>query len=749
MSERPFFSHPLIRSELLEKRAYQESIAKECLRANTLVCLPTGLGKSVIAAFVAAERLLKYPNKKVVVLAPTRPLVLQHFNFFKKVLKVEAEGFAAVTGQIPPEKRVSLWSKKIVFSTPQVFMNDLIAGRVDAGSVSLIVFDEAHRAVGEYAYTFIADRYSEEKDSLILGLTASPGTNLEEIRRICKNLWIKRVEARSPSSPDVKPYVKGVKVEWIKVPLPSIFYEIGDRLKAFVKEGVKRASSAGLLPPNPAIKVKDVLKAIEKARAQGGADTRVKEAVVSLYGLIHGLKALELLETQELSSLNQYMEGLFKRAERKGTASLRAFLEHPKVKEAAGLLKRAMESNVEHPKVDKLVKTVERELEGGARRIMVFTNYRSTASKLVKALNERLPGTVSAVRLVGQFKKDGDTGLTQREQVAILDDFKGGKHNVLVATQIGEEGLDIVECDEVIFYDSVPSAIRYIQRRGRTGRKTPGKVIVLMASGTKDEGYYWIAKRREKSMGEALAKLSRRLGGDSGQAKMDDFFKSLKEEKGGVKVLVDAREANSKVVSELSRLGAAIELRALPCGDFVVSDRIAVERKASEDFCSSIIDGRLFEQAKRLRESYERPVILVEGDPLFTVRNLRPEAVAGAVSSLLTDFGLSLISTRDPRETALLIYSLARREQIIERREPKVRSEKKPLSLSDLQEYIVSGLPGVNTVIAKRLLERFKSVEKVFTASERELKEVEGIGEKTSRRIREVLTATYSPGRSV
>ncbi|HID17425.1 TPA: DEAD/DEAH box helicase, partial [Candidatus Bathyarchaeota archaeon] len=396
-------------------------------------------------------------------------------------------------------------------------------------------------------------------------------------------------------------------------------------------------------------------------------------------------------------------------------------------------------------KVDKLVETVKRELEGGAKRIMVFTNYRSTASKLVKALNERLPSAASAVRLVGQFKKDGDTGLTQREQVAILDDFKGGKHNVLVATQIGEEGLDIVECDEVIFYDSVPSAIRYIQRRGRTGRKTPGKVIVLMASGTKDEGYYWIAKRREKAMGEALAKLSKKFGEDRGQAKMDDFFNFLKEEKDGVKVLVDAREANSRAVSELSRLGASIELRALPCGDFVVSDRVVVERKASEDFCSSIIDGRLFEQAKRLKESYERPVILVEGDPLFTLRNLRPEAVAGAVSSLLTDFGLSLISTKDPRETALLIYSLARREQIIERREPKLRGEKKPLSLSALQEYVVSGLPGVDTVIAKRLLERFKSVEKVFTASERELKEVEGIGEKISRKIREVLTAAYSP----
>jgi Fanconi anemia group M protein len=231
------------------------------------------------------------------------------------------------------------------------------------------------------------------------------------------------------------------------------------------------------------------------------------------------------------------------------------------------------------------------------------------------------------------------------------------------------------------------------------------------------------------------------------QSKMEDFLFNKDKNKRVeiIKIIADSREVNSKVINELSKLGAIIELKILECGDFIVSDKIIIERKTSEDFCSSIIDGRLFEQAKKMKEYYEKPILLIEGNPLSTERNLNPKAIMGAISSLITDFNLSLVYTRDFFESALFIFSLAKREQIIEKREPKIRSEKKPLSLTELQEYLVAGLPNVNVKIARRLLEKFKTVEKVFTASEEELKKVDGIGDKISKKIRKVLTAEYSP----
>lgn len=154
-----------------------------CLKVNTLVCLPTGLGKTVVAALVIAERLRQFPNGRAVVMAPTRPLTLQHHKTFTKLLSIDSDSMVVITGVTPPDQRIELWTKRLVFSTPQVFMNDLITKRLQLRGVVLLVFDEAHRAVGDYPYAFIGPRYAREEDSLILELTASPGSTREAIRR--------------------------------------------------------------------------------------------------------------------------------------------------------------------------------------------------------------------------------------------------------------------------------------------------------------------------------------------------------------------------------------------------------------------------------------------------------------------------------------------------------------------------------------------------------------------------------------
>ncbi len=234
---------------------------------------------------------------------------------------------------------------------------------------------------------------------------------------------------------------------------------------------------------------------------------------------------------------------------------------------------------------------------------------------------------------------------------------------------------------------------------------------------------------------------------DQAESNLDRYVKGVQKEaphsKGEVVIIVDTRESGSQVVQELVRYNVKLDLKTLEVGDFVLSDRVVVERKTSNDFSTSIIDGRLFSQATSLKDSYEKPLFLIEGETLYTFRDIRPEAVMGAVSSLLIDYDIPIAWTRDPSETALLLFSIARREQLLEKHLPRVRSDKKPVSLAYWQEYLVAGLPHVDRVLAKRLLKAFGTVGNVFSASERELQKVDGIGEKISRRIREVIASRY------
>jgi len=736
--------------ETIERRTYQERVAESALRGNTLVSIPTGLGKSLIAALVAAKRLEQYPERRVVVLAPTRPLVEQHYKTFKRLLRLNPQEFACVTGQTSPDDRNQAWMKRLIVSTPQVFVNDLISGKIELDEISLLVFDEAHRAVGDYAYTYIGERYSKVSRGLVLGLTASPGSSKEAIQEVCKSLHITRIESRTITDGDVKPFVGGIKVEWVPVELPPIFRDVKRILDDYVKESLKGVRDYGYLATADAdrIRLRDILQAREKIRSdiihEPAAKDLLRRISFGLYSSIHALKATELLETQGFSPLKAYLDGLQERLKKRAMPWLRAFVEDPRIMKVSRIASEEAEKGNEHPKMQVLLSRVTETLALGSRRVMIFTNYRATAARLVEELSKE-PG-ISAVRLVGQQTKSADKGLSQKQQTMLLEDFKSGQYNVLVATQIGEEGLDIVECDEVIFYDTVPSAIRYIQRRGRTGRKGPGKATVLMAIGTRDEAYYYISRRRERMMAVALKQVASQAADTRpDQPNLEEFLKEeqMKDVSRKPAIVVDSRELGSPTTRELSKYDILITQEALSIGDFIISDRTAIERKTVEDFVASIIDGRLFEQISNLKSAYEMPVLLIEGESFQTSRNIAPEAVMGAVASVIVDFGVPVVWTRSPSETALLLLSIARREQSKGERRPRIRMERKPESLAREQEFVVAGLPLVDTVLARRLLRAFGTVEKVFLASEKELQDVEGIGRKISERIRKLLSTPY------
>src|SRR5438445_2283164 len=305
-----FVTHELLRRETVEERAYQVNIARACLERSTLVVLPTGMGKTVIAAMVIAE-VLRRRGGRILFLAPTKPLVEQHAASMRKVLVVDR--VTLFTGEATaPEDRELLWREnKIIVSTPQVIRNDVRAERISLDDVSLIVSDEAHRAVGDYAYVDVAAAYKEVPDRLVLGMTASPGSSAEKILEVCRNLGITAVEIRTEYDPDVVPYLHGLEVQRIPVEAPDVSKEIRTLLQVVLEEQVERLKKMGFVAGKPKGSLKGLLAAGEGAGKR--PETGVREG--RLYGAMtaqgiamKATHAMELAETQGPGSLRSYAD---------------------------------------------------------------------------------------------------------------------------------------------------------------------------------------------------------------------------------------------------------------------------------------------------------------------------------------------------------------------------------------------------------------------------------------------------------
>ena len=501
-----FVTHELLRRGAVEERAYQVNIARACLERSTLVVLPTGMGKTVIAAMVIAD-VLRQRGGRILFLAPTKPLVEQHAASMRNVLVVDR--ITLFTGEATaPEDRELLWREnKIIVSTPQVIRNDLRAERISLDDVSLIVFDEAHRAVGDYAYVDVAAAYKDVPGRLVLGMTASPGSSAEKILEVCGNLGITAVEIRTEYDPDVVPYQHDLQIERIPVEAPDVSKEIRKLLQTVVDEQVTRLKKLGFLAGKPKVTKKDLLSVGNEARARldsGVKDGRLYGAMTAQAIAMKADHAIELAETQGLGSLRLYFGNMEKDPKTKADVQ---FLKHAKVQEAIQL---AEATEVEHPKLAKTGWIVRKQfMEKPDSKIIVFAHYRQTADRITQDL-ARIP-SVRPMRFVGQASRGEDIGLSQKEQVDILEKFRAGEVNVLVATSIGEEGLDIPQVDLVVFYEPVPSEIRTIQRRGRTGRSAAGRVIMLVTKDTRDEAYLYSARRKERKMHVELDRLRKEL----------------------------------------------------------------------------------------------------------------------------------------------------------------------------------------------------------------------------------------------
>ena len=750
-----YIKHSLIKPDTVEQRLYQLNLAGTALSASSLVVLPTGLGKTIIALLVIVSRLEKIGGK-VLILSPTKPLVEQHASFLKKALLLPEEEILTFTGSLSPTKREEMWKTgKVIVSTPQVIENDLLTKRIDLNDVSHITFDEAHRAVGNYAYTYIAEKYFEQADNpLILGITASPGSNNEKISEVCEALHVQSVAVKTETDSDVAPYVHEKEIKWKRVKLPDELKDLKDLLEKVLDDRFTKLSELGFNVQYKKSASKRDLLALQKrlqSQLRGDANPAVYGALSILAEILKVNHAVEVVETQGIEALSKYMERLDNEAYSKsGSKASKRLAEDLYIRQVAH---RVKECETEHPKLDKVREIVKDELEGNPNsRVIVFTNYRDTAEMVTNALSDI--EDVRPVRFVGQASKYKDKGLNQKQQVEIIEKFKNGEYNTLVATSVAEEGLDIPATDLVLFYEPVPSEIRSIQRKGRTGRKHKGRVVVLVTKGTRDEAYYWSSNHKERRMQSNMRQLQEDMpargsvNGDTTKisvSEKEDQKRLFEFDSESVTVIVDQREMRSTVARTLDKLGVNVVFKTLEVGDYVLSDRLAVERKTVEDFASSLIDTQrnLFTQMSNLARTYDKPALIIEGEGLFTTRQLNPNAIHGTLTSLAIDFGVSIFYTRDEEDTAALLKVIAKREQIDEKREVTAHGKKSSRLLSEQQEYVVSAISEIGPKAARSLLKHFGSVEAVIKADYDELLKVKLIGPKTAARIREVVESEY------
>lgn len=511
----------------IEPREYQITLYREAMERNTLIVLPTGLGKTIIAALVA-DHVLRKENEKVLFLAPTRPLISQHFETLKKLLELGDDEISKFTGEVDNEDRLLKWvTSRVVVSTPQVVLNDMRNGLFNIASYGLIVFDEAHRATGNYAYVEIARNFIEARGKLILGITASPGGNREKLDEITKALGIEAVRIKSESDEDVRKYMGGIDLKVSKLILPENIREVSNILRKVIDRLTDKIRPAGIMTPGR-------FSRSQLASKIGEVIDRAKNGEPNLFSVVTYISAairidylLEYLESQGIEIAWDYVNEILNSEEKalKKTASI--VTKMPEFNQFMIRLKDLRDQKLENPKMVAVLNLCEEQIsENPESRVIVFTHYRKTSDLVTTYLSGK-SSLLRPIRFIGQSTKSGDEGLKQKDQDVLLQKFRNNVYNVLVATSVAEEGLDIPATDLVIFFEPVPSEIRSIQRRGRTGRTHAGTVKILMYEDTRDAGYYFSAIRKESRMKKNIEKIQKinppRTRKKTGPTSLDDF----------------------------------------------------------------------------------------------------------------------------------------------------------------------------------------------------------------------------------
>ena len=878
-----YINHPYLENDVLESRAYQLQLFSQTRDEHSLVGLPTGLGKTTIAALAIADRLYRvYENGGIpsgdlgvsdvrcLMMAPKKPLVSQHVEFFKETISVPNNQVVSYTGDTKPANRGDLWDEStIVIATPQVIENDIIAQRIDLQSCVHLTVDECHRATGNYPYVFAAvayhsqhggnydgreiphgtdvdipgvsdgsidgdvDAVSDEieeagldskhsgghsdspsgmrsidaptpaetpSNACVLAMSASPGDNTGDIVRVCLNLGLENVTVMTDEDPLVEPYVYETDVKWKRVEMDDEITDGSDALYDMLTDRLEELKSMSYIDSaSKSVSKTDLFTVRKKGQKaiENGDDKSNAGMAISLATECLTIKeAISKLEGQGPRAFLQFVRRRRDDASSSNAAKyVQRFANDERLDEVIEYSHQFINDGKRHPKYKKLRDSIARELAiNDGQRVMVFCEYRDTALALEEFLSEYF--TVD--RIVGQNDREGDPGMSHAEQQDALNRFRSGSSEVLITTSVSEEGIDIPDVDLVVGFEPVLESVRAVQRQGRTGRQRHGKVLILMAEDTDEEGKYWASKNRQQSMKNDMKQLSNAEGGlieilspsdggqqrlteqDSGESPIDEESMSESSDEwtsvsdivdddnvdqtdgtedesetmpqipdDGEKphIIIDDRELDSDVARSFSIEKDDIEhsVETLTVGDYICSDRIAVERKTVDDFYDTLTnnDRDLFQQAIDLKNSYETPVYIIEGESLFTGRNVHPNAVYGILTSLIADFGMTIFTTEDASETASVLASITKREQEDLDREVSAHGSKGKRTMDEQQKYFISSIQDIGPKTATALLEEFNRPIDVVTATKDELLSVDGVGEQTASKIKSVLNTEY------
>ncbi|KAF2270731.1 P-loop containing nucleoside triphosphate hydrolase protein [Lojkania enalia] len=510
-------------------RDYQFNIVARGLYHNLLVALPTGLGKTFIAATIILNWYRWATEAQIVFVAPTKPLVSQQVGTCFNIAGIPRSQTTLLTGSVSPGLRAEEWaSKRVFFMTPQTLLNDLKSGYADPKKIVLLVVDEAHRATGSYAYVEVVALMRRFNPSFrILALTATPGSDVESVQKVIDSLDISRIEIRTENSLDIRQFVHHRKVEKhvftnsdeMEMCMELYSEALQSTLNKVASQNVFWSRNPLDLTPYGCTQARAKWAQSPAGRSASFPVKGMVNAVFSILGSVsmgmellkyHGIgpfytKMKDFRDDQALRNSKSKKEicnsDAFKKlmSRLQAWASSKDFVGHPKLE----FLQQAI--------LDHFVNASEGLNPDGAppaqTRIMVFAHWRDSAEEIVRVLKRHEPIIRPRV-FVGQASAKHSEGMAQSEQVEVIEKFKKGTYNTLVATSIGEEGLDIGEVDLIICYDSKASPIRMLQRMGRTGRKREGKIILLQMEG-KEVRDFEKAKDNYEKMQELIAEGSR------------------------------------------------------------------------------------------------------------------------------------------------------------------------------------------------------------------------------------------------
>jgi Fanconi anemia group M protein len=681
-------------------------------------------------------------------LAPTKPLVEQQKKSFEGFFENSGDfNFQVLTGHIQPKKRKELYENAdFVFSTPQLIENDIINKIISTQDFCFVVIDEAHRATGNYSYGFIAQEFNKT-NARILALTASPGTSKEQINQVMENLCLEKIVVKKYSDYDVQPYVNQTKIETVEVELDDKLKGIKDLLWSVYNKRISMLKEMEIIDSKQeVITKKDLLDLQMQLRAEiasGDADERVWKGISLAAGLMKLNYGIELFESQEISGAHSYFYNFFRESgdNSKAAQELTFDIDFRDAFDKIAVLKN---DNVLHPKLIKLKDLIVKEMvKNKDLRIIVFSQYRESGLKIVSELSQIKE--LKPVFFVGQAKKSGE-GMSQKKQKEILDHFRNGEYNILVSTSVGEEGLDIPKVDLVIFYEPVASAIRTIQRVGRTGRFKEGKAYILQTQGTRDIITKHIATAKEKKMYRVLDEITngdqkfKSSKAQKNEIGLDKFIKDKKSFENSIliaSIFIDNRE-NNDLIKELYKIeDIEVKSQNLNVGDIVITDQIAIERKSKLDFVNSILDKKIFRQIKDLAINYRRPILILEGsENIYSLRNVNPNVIRASISAIAIDFRVPIIFTDSIKETAQMVATITKRAYKDKKETSLVASKTSSTENEELEKF-VSMIPKVNIITSRNILKKFGNIKNLVNASEKEILEVEGVGKLRAKNIKD------------